>query len=626
MKLKRSLVLLVVLSFLSSRPAPAQSPQEASGGDAARKELEAKALALLEDALAEAQGLKLAENRVRAQTVAAGPLWSRDERAARAAFKAAADNIAALANGLDPEDPQFFDAARAVLEMRNELAQAVAPHDPKLALDFLRATRQPHSEAFRGQGDWLLNQEQMMEANLAGQIAARDPRQALAAAEETLNRGVSSGLVGVLQQLNAQDPASASKLAGEIVQKLRPETIRDDGEASSVAYQLLALTKPAETSAAASQQQVAVVGEGPVSISVSGCVKCLTNGNGLSLDPQTRADLVEKLVAAAMSAQPNRGGSYNIFQAIQALVPELEKTAPARVAPLRQRAAELERAFNPQGDAWKDYRELMEKGTVEAMLEAAPKAPPEVRDNLYSNAAWKTLNDGGDAERARQIADNLSNPQQRAQLRKGIEQQLQQRAAEQGRFAEALQIASRQTTVEEKVQALVQIAGAASANGDRATALQVLAQARGLLEGQVHTQAQFDAWLQVAAAYAPLDADASFTMVEAGIGQLNELVDAAAAVNGFGQEAFKDGELKWQAGYPWNELIRQCAGTLATLAPSNFERASADAKSFRRADTRAAAQLTLAQNLLNTLAPQRPPQRFYRRLQSISGNMVIDGN
>lgn len=625
MKIKRSLVLLVVLSFLSSRPAPAQSPQEASGGDSARKELEAKALALLEDALAEAQGLKLAENRVRAQTVSAGLLWPRDERAARAAFKAAADGIAALAGGLDPEDPQFFDAARAVLEMRNELAQSVAPHDPKLALDFLRATRQPHPEAFRGQGDWLLNQEQMMEANLAGQIAARDPRQALAAAEETLNRGVSSGLVGVLQQLNAQDPASASKLAGEIVQKLRPETIRDDGEASSVAYQLFALTKPAETSAAANQQKVVVFGEGPVSISGLSCGRCVPAG-GLPLDPQTRADLLEKLIAAAMTAQPNRAGSYNIYQAIQALVPELEKTAPARVAPLRQRAAELERAFNPQGDAWKDYRELMEKGTVEAMLEAAPKAPPEVRDNLYSNAAWKSLNDGGDAERARQIADNLSNPQQRAQLRKGIEQQIQQHAAEQGRFAEALQIASRQTTAEEKVQALVQIAGAASANGDRATALQVLAQARGLLEGQVRGQAQFGAWLQVAAAYAPLDADASFTMVETGIGQLNELVDAAAVVNGFGQEAFKDGELRLQAGYPWNELIQQCAGTLATLAPSNFERASADAKSFRRADTRAAAQLTLAQNLLNTLAPPRPPQRFYRRLQSISGSIVIDGN
>jgi hypothetical protein len=409
MKIRRSLVLLVILSLLSTSNARAQTPQEktAGGAESARKELEEKAVSLLEDALAEAQGLKLAENRVRAETVAAGLLWPRDEQAARTASKAAADAIAALLAALDPEDQQFYNAAQAVASMRNELLQAVAPNDPKLALDFLRATRQPHPEAFRGQYQWQLNQEQMLEANIAARIAAQDPRLALGVAEETLKGGVSSALVGVLQQLNAKDPASASKLAGEIVEKLSPEKIREDGEASSLAYQLLTLTKPADPSATAGQPPV-VVADGPVSISVSSCLGCAPPAGSLSIDPQTRADLTEKFIAAAMSAQPNRGGSYMIFQALQTLLPELEKTAPARVAALRQRAAELERGFNPQADAWKPYREVMEKGTVEAMLEAAAKAPPEVRDQLYSNAAWKALNEGSDPERARQIADNLS--------------------------------------------------------------------------------------------------------------------------------------------------------------------------------------------------------------------------
>ena len=614
MKIRRSLILLVILSLLSTSNARAQTPQEKTAGDAesARKELEEKAAGLLEDALAEAPGLKLAENRVRAETVAAGLLWPRDEQAARTAFKAAADAIAALLAALDPEDQQFYNASQAVASMRNELLQAVAPNDPKLALDFLHATRQPHPEAFRGQYQWQLNQEQMLEANIAARIAAQDPRQALSVAEETLKEGVSSALVGVLQQLNAKDPASASKLASEIVEKLSPEKIREDGEASSVAYQLLTLTKPADPSVAARQQVPVVVTEGPVSISVSSCLGCAPNASGLSIDPQTRADLTEKFIAAAMSAQPNRGGSYMIFQALQTLLPELEKTAPARVAALRQRAAELERGFNPQADAWKPYREVMEKGTVEAMLEVATKAPTEVRDQLYSNAAWKALNEGSDPERARQIADNLSNPQQRAQLRHSIEQQMQYRAAEQGRFADALQMASHLPTAEERAQALVQIAGAASSKGDRATALQLLAQARGMLEGQARGQMQFNAWLQVASAYAPLDAETSFTMVETAIGQLNELLDAGALVNGFGQEPFKDGELRWQSGYPWSDMVVQCAAALASVAPSDFERARADVKSLRRADARTSAQLTLAQNLLNTFAPRRPPMMPYR--------------
>jgi hypothetical protein len=629
MKIRRSLALLVLVSSLSSSAARAQATQDNSSGgaDSARTELEGKAVGLLEDALEEAQGLKLPENRVHAETVAAGLLWTRDEQAARAAFKSAADAVAALLGALDPEDPDFYNAAQAVASIRTQLLQTVAPHDPKLALDFLRATRMPHPEAFGEQFRWQITQDQMLEANLAAQLAAQDPRQALAVAEEALNRGLSQGFAGVLQQLNAKDPATASKLAGEIVQKLSAEKIVADGEASGLAYQLLSMTKPADPSAQASQQAVVAFSDGPLIISGSNCGRCLP-GNNLSIDPQARADLLEKFVTAAMSAQPNRGGSYMIYQGLQALMPELEKAMPARVAALRRRMSELERSFNPQGDVWKPYREVMEKGTVEAMLEAAAKAPPEVRDNLYSNAAWKAFNDGGDPERARQIAENLSNPQQRAQLRKSIDQQVQSRVAGDGRFAEALQMVSRLPTVEEKVQALVQIAAAAASKNDRATALQVLAQARGLIEGQPRGQAQFAAWLQIADAYAPLDAETAFSMVEAAIGQLNELLDAAAVVNGFGQYPFSDGELKLQGGYPWGDLITQCGGALALLAPSDFDRARSDAKSFRRADARASAQLTLAESLLNTITARRPSQRFNRRVQSMSveGNVVIDKN
>jgi hypothetical protein len=612
MKVKRLLALLVLLSLVFSANAPAQTPQDTAPGgvDPARKELEQKAVGLLEGALKEAEGLKLVENRVRAETIAVGLLWPRDEEAARAAFKAAADGIAALNAGLDPEDQQFFNAAQAVAQMRNELLQTAAPRDPKLALDFLRATRQQHPEAFPRQNNWLLNQEQTMEANLVGQIAEQDPRQALSLAEETLGRGLTTGLLGAVSQLNAKDPAAASKLAGEIIQKLGAEDLDESGEASGVALQLLTMTRPVEPSSAPPDVQVQSI-SGPVAYAYT--VGGARSPNGLSVDPQARADLVEKVIAAALRAQPNRGGSYNLFQAIQTLMPELEKSAPARVAALRQKAASLERGFNPQADVWKPYQDLMQKGTVEAILEAAPKAPAEVRDQLYNQAVWKTFNEGNDPERARQIIENISNPQQRAQLRRSIEQQLQWREAQQGNYAGSLRMVSSLPTVEEKVQALVQIAGAASSKGDKQTALQVLAQARGLLDGQSHNYGQFTAGLQVANAYAPLDAEASFTMVESAVAQLNDLLDAAAVVNGFGQDSFKDGELRLQqGGYPWAELIGQCASALAALAPSDFDRASNDARSFRRADARAMAELILAQNLLGQLTPQRPQRRFYR--------------
>jgi uncharacterized protein YjgD (DUF1641 family) len=616
MKMKRSLTLLVLLSLVSSSMAFEQSPQDGSNGEAeaARKELEKKALGLLEEALADAQGLKLAENRVRAQVIAAGLLWARDEQAARAAFKSAADGVAALIGGLDPEDQQFFNAAQPVLQMRSELVQTVAQHDPALALDFLRATRLPRLEAFRGQADWLLNQEQMLEANVAALLAAQDPRQALSMAEEALNRGATTGLLGVLSQLKAKDPASASKLAGEIIQKLRSEDLSENGEASSLALQLLRMTRPADPVTQLPSQSA-----GPVVLSLSRPPDLvfaqsvpIMIPDSLSVDQQARAELIEKVIAAAMKVQPNRGGTYNLFNALQALVPELEKTAPARAAALRQRVEAMQQTFNPQNDLWKPYQELTQKGTLDAILEAAAKAPAEIRDQLYNQAAWKALNEGNDAERARQIIDNISNPQQRAQMRWQLDQQLQTRAAQKGDYSDALQYASRLPTNEGKISALIQIANTAASRGDKQAALQVLAVARGLFDGQPHGQAQFSSWLQLAQAYAPLDPDSSFTMVESAVAQLNELVDAAAVVNGFGQDSFRDGELKSQSGYPWIGLITECAATLSNLAPSDFDRASADAKSFRRADTRALAELMLAQNLLGRLT-QQTPARFLNR-------------
>jgi hypothetical protein len=624
MKLKRLLTLLVLLSLVSSSAAVAQSPQSQDGSngeaEAARKELEKKALGLLEEALAEAQGMKLAENRVHVQTVAAGLLWTRDEQAARAAFKSAADGVTALVAGLDPEDPQFFNAVQSVSQMRSELVQAVVQQDPKLALDFLRATRLPHTEALRGQGDWLLNQEQTLEASVAARLAAQDPRQALSMAEESLSRGATTGLTDVLRQLNAKDPASASKLAAEIIQKLRQEDLAENGEMAGLASQLLAMTRPADTST--SPQAQATMISGPVAVVADGSGALFhpvgtTTPNALSVDQQARADLIEKIIASAMKAQPNRGGTYNLFNALQTILPELEKTAPARAAALRQRIEAMQRSLNPQSDAWRSYQELMQKGTLDSVLEAIAKAPAEMRDNLYTQAAWKAMNEGNDPERARQIIDNISNPQQRAQMRRQLDQQSEMRAVQRGDYSGALQYASRFPTTEEKVSALVQIANTASARGDKQAALQLLNAARGLFDGQPRGQSQFNSWLQLAQAYAPLDPDASFTMVESSVAQLNELVDAAAVVNGFGQESFKDGELKTQSGYPWNDLINQCALALSTLARTDFDRASTDAKNFQRADTRVLAELLLAQNLLGTLSPRASPGRPYRGRGSV---------
>jgi len=318
---------------------------------------------------------------------------------------------------------------------------------------------------------------------------------------------------------------------------------------------------------------------------------------------------------------PNQGGGYNLYYAFQALLPELEKlTTPARAAALRRQADELERNFNPYQRQMRPYQEVMQTGTVEAVLEAARKAPAEARDQLYTHAAWKVYNEGGDHERARQILENVANPQHRAQARREMEQRARWRSVQQGGYAEARQAVARLKTPEERVQALLQIAGRAATAGDAEAARQVLEEARGLVESQTRGQQQFAYRLQVANAYMQFDADASFEVAESAVGRLDGLLDAAEVLDGFGQESFREGELRPQGGYIWNELINQCAQTLALLARADFERAAAAAKKFRRPEARVGAQLLLAQHVLGGLPPPNrnrgfaaPPTIIYGR-------------
>jgi hypothetical protein len=187
-------------------------------------------------------------------------------------------------------------------------------------------------------------------------------------------------------------------------------------------------------------------------------------------------------------------------------------------------------------------------------------------------------------------------------MRKNIDMQMQWRDVAQGNFAEARASASRLKNPEERVAILMQIATAAAAKGDARAARQALEDVRAVADAQSPGQQQFSARLQLATAYAQFEPSESFEIVESEIARLNELLDAAEAIEGFGQESFKDGELRPQYGYVWGQMLSLCTSTLSALAPADFERASAAAKGFRRPDIRAAAELQLAQGVLSAMA------------------------
>jgi hypothetical protein len=604
-------LLIISLNAHSTRAQTAPPDDKAKTEQAARAAaLERKALALLDEIGEDARALKLAENRVRVQVATADMLWLRDEKRAREIINDALMSLASVTSSISPDDPRVEQQTQEMANLRREIMQTIAQRDPQLALDFLRATRPP-LPAPPAPGNYQPDQELALEASLAEQVAARDPKQALRFAEETLSRGVSTQLTSVLERLRYTNAEDAARLASEIARKLRSTNLATNYEATNVVAYLLRTTR-------ASDANGARIGSGGAAVD---------NQPLIALDDQTRRDLLMATVNAALSASNDprtRGMAQNLASMLQQFMPEIERALPAQAQSLRRISLETTRATidTRVGQQQREYQTLMQTGTVDALLDAASKSPPEMRDQLYRAAAYKALSDGT-PDRARQIvADHYENAQQRAQLLRDIDQQLFWRASNAGDVGQARAIIARLTRPEERAGLLIQLARTVANKGDKEGARQLLEEVWNQIGGQARNQQQFASQLEAAQVFAQVAPDRSFEIVESSVAQLNELISAASVVDGFGQQAFDQDELKAQGGYMWSGLVNQCGIVLAALARTDFERAVATADHLQRLETRHNARLAVARGVLGARDDTVPRGRTFGR----GGSAVVVRN
>jgi hypothetical protein len=293
-----------------------------------------------------------------------------------------------------------------------------------------------------------------------------------------------------------------------------------------------------------------------------------------------------------------RNIAQTFLASLEPVLPDVERYAPARLNALRRKIADSKKLVDPHTRFWNEHQELINNGTVEALLEAAAGAPVEFRSNLYQQAAAKAMG-GGDLNRARRIIeDNIPDAYERKQLLANLEQQIFWQTANEGKIDEARQALSRLRSDEERVGMLIQLAAMAEGKGDKRSALEILEEARTMVGNRAGNYPQLQAQLQVAHAYASLDPSQSFEILEALAGQLNELLAAAEVLNGFEQEYFKEGELMPQGSTLGNVVI-QHINELSRLARIDFDHSKSVAGRFQRHETRIMAGLSIAQGILS---------------------------
>ena len=541
-----------------SPPLPAPSPEKIDPA------IEKKALDLVESLSEQVDNLHSPSNRMRAQCVVADLLWARDEKRARSLFSAAVTQLANRISEIDYGDPEVYQELNRVTQSRQELIMRIAAHDSELAISALRQTRLPADNVGQLRGYDFQN-EANLEMNVAGLIVNKDPAAALKLARSSLARGVSWNVINFLPQLYQKDQKAGQDLFQDLVTRIKSEKMSRNTDLANNAWNLLNTFQPPQA------------------------------------DEDTYRDLLSSVVGYLLSAnrqtQTGMSMAQNFYNQLDRIAPLVEKYLPSRTAELREWSQAVDRTLDPQVRMYQELNKLSQNASVDELLAAASKYPPEFRNLLYQNAAWKAVS-SGDSARAKEIAEMIADPVQRRQTIDQLENQTARATEGNNKIIEARRLVDKTKNLNQKVEIILQTAGAIAAEGDKKAALEMLTEAKNILASWPQSAAQLQGRVRLAQAYLKLDPEQAFAVLQPLIMKINELVAAAAVLDGIDFQYLKDGEWVMPGVNNLGNVINSVDMTLSSLGQTDFDRARTLADQIERPEMRVLLEIDLAQSAL----------------------------
>ena len=118
---------------------------------------------------------------------------------------------------------------------------------------------------------------------------------------------------------------------------------------------------------------------------------------------------------------------------------------------------------------------------------------------------------------------------------------------------------------------------------------------------------KIEALFSIAMSYCSEGNDRGLDIVESQIPKLNELIEAAAKLDGFDTRYLRDGEWNMSANGRVGSLLTALSENAGNFARCDFDRAVSVAAQFQRMEIRVMAQVKLAQSILaDSLNHRRP--------------------
>ena len=140
------------------------------------------------------------------------------------------------------------------------------------------------------------------------------------------------------------------------------------------------------------------------------------------------------------------------------------------------------------------------------------------------------------------------------------------------------------------------------------TVLKLLNQASEIVDSMKSGKEKDDAQLRLAVLYCLQKSDRGLAMMESMVSKLNELVTAAAKLDGYGTRYLRDGEWNMTGEGQLGSFLTSLSAHAGYFAWCDFDRAVTLAAQFERTEIRMMAQLKLAQGIL--AGPPKRPQNY----------------
>ncbi|HEU4834274.1 MAG TPA: hypothetical protein VFS90_07665 [Pyrinomonadaceae bacterium] len=578
-----AILLVVSPTIRAQAPTDAQMEKEA----AERLELEKKTLALLNEIASGAWGLKLPENRIFIMASAADLLWTFDEKRARNLYWEAVNSVNSLSVATSKTGETLSKSERAkiahayflTLSLRQRILRQIARRDSQFALDMLRASRQtppPQLELDKA----FFADERRLEQEIAGEIAMRDPAEALQLARQSLGKGLTIELLNLLQQLQQRDSEKAVLFAGEILTKLQTANIATDLRASIIALHLIQTSRKPESR----------------NESRFGRVKEL----GLSDDQ--RRQLVELVTDAALSTSANS----NLLSEITDVMPEIEQFFPERRAALERKLATFNETLTRDQRNQNTYNTLIRRGMQEDLIRVAASADDQTRASLYQQAALIAVARGQSDAFREFVGKEVSEKDERRKIFDFLDTEEISTAAGRKQLDHLRQLLPKIERKEERARAMAELAIMLKEKGEDTEAAALLDDAASLIKTNLTDERQTNALLSLLSAYAIVDPAKAFALAERTVDRANSQISMLMLVD----RVVKSGAVKKseiildQAGImPLDYLVFRYGKGVAALAKADFNRTKALADRFDRNELRVLAQLLIVKGLL------QPPPR-----------------